>query len=710
MRLSSSLQDLSSFSRLDPERGRVEFEIEGSYARPQASRVLIKESGGSSFSKEKPLPETPFWRRRWIRIPLFALGLLLLFSFLYACSLSFSRYWSQNSSKYYVVLDCGSTGTRAYVYECSIDHKKGRYLPIHLKSLPESIGQISSSQSGRAYQRMETEPGFDKLVRNESGLRNAIHPLLRWAEKQIPKHAHKSTSLFVYATAGVRRLPSSDSKLLLDTVWSILKSYSFLCQRGWIKTISGMDEAFYGWIALNYQMGTIASVPPKDTFGSLDLGGSSLQVTFETSGVIPGETGLNLSIGDIRHHLSAYSLSGYGLNDAFDKSVVHLLRKQSAASLKDGKVALKHPCLHDGYREQYICRQCAPAGKGRGPLVGVRTSDKGQIGIPVTLVGEPVWEDCGALAKTTVNLSVWSNLTPVIDCEVQPCALADSLPRPHGQFYAMSGFFVVYKFFNLTSDATLDKLLMKGRKFCETRWDVAKNSVAPQPFIDQYCFRAPYVASLLRDGLHIDDNKVSIGSGSTTWTLGVALLGASQALSSKIHLYGYGIPYPEISRPVLLLILFLTLILLFVALSYVGKWIPRFFQRSYFPVFRHGNGTSSSIRSLPYPFAFQRWNPINSGDTRVKMPLSPTTSATEQRPFGVGHGLGGSCSQLSESSLHPSGGVSHSYSSGSLGQMPQDSVVAPFWTSHRSQMQLQSRRSQSREDLSSSLAEIHMKG
>lgn len=618
MRLSSSLQDLSTFSRLDPERGGVEFEIEGTCARPQASRVLIKESGGSSFSKEKPLPETPLWRRRWIRIPLFALGLLLLFSFLYACSLSFSRHWSQNSSKYYVVLDCGSTGTRAYVYECSVDHKKGgRYLPIHLKSLPENIGQISSSQSGRAYQRMETEPGFDKLVRNESGLRTAINPLLRWAEKQIPKHAHKSTSLFVYATAGVRRLPSSDSEWLLDTVWSILKSYSFLCQRDWIKTISGMEEAFYGWIALNYQKGTIASVPPKDTFGSLDLGGSSLQVTFETRDVTPGKTGLNLSIGDIRHNLSAYSLSGYGLNDAFDKSVVHLLRKQSAASfdnLKDGKVELKHPCLHDGYREQYVCRQCAPAGKERSHLVGARASGKGQIGIPVTLVGEPVWKDCSALAKTAVNLSEWSNLTPVIDCEVQPCALADSLPRPLGQFYAMSGFFVVYKFFNLTSDTTLDKLLSEGQKFCETTWEVAKNSVAPQPFIEQYCFRAPYVVSLLRDVLHIDDGQVSIGSGSTTWTLGVALFWASQALSSKIHLYGYGVPYPEINRPVLLLILLLTLVLLFVALSYVGKWIPRFFRRSYLPVFRHGNGTSSSILSLPYPFTFHRWNPINSGN------------------------------------------------------------------------------------------------
>lgn len=102
---------------------------------------------------------------------------------------------------------------------------------------------------------------------------------------------------------------------------------------------------------------------------------------------------------------------------------------------------------------------------------------------------------------------------------------------------------------------------------------------------------------------------------------------------------------------------------------------------------------------------------FSSGDQRVKTPLSPTIVGSQQGPFGLGHGLGGSSIQLTDSSsLHPSSsGVSHSFSSGSLGQMHFDGTsMGPFWSPHRSQMRLQSRRSQSREDLNSSLAEAHM--
>lgn len=63
-----------------------------------------------------------------------------------------------------------------------------------------------------------------------------------------------------------------------------------------------------------------------------------------------------------------------------------------------------------------------------------------------------------------------------------------------------------------------------------------------------------------------------------------------------------------------------------------------------------------------------------------------------------------------ESSFYPSASsVSHSYSSNNLGQMQFDSSnIGTFWSPHRSQMRLQSRRSQSREDLNSSVAEAHM--
>lgn len=92
------------------------------------------------------------------------------------------------------------------------------------------------------------------------------------------------------------------------------------------------------------------------------------------------------------------------------------------------------------------------------------------------------------------------------------------------------------------------------------------------------------------------------------------------------------------------------------------------------------------------------------------MPLSPTVAGSQQRPFSMSRGLSGSSVELMESSLHQSSSsVSHSYSSNSLGQMQfESSGMGSFWTPHRGQMRLQSRRSQSREDLNSSLAEAHV--
>ena len=456
---------------------------------------------------------------------------------------------------------------------------------------------------------METEPGFDKLVHNVSGLKGAIKPLIRWAEEQIPKHAHKTTSLFLYATAGVRRLPSSDSQWLLEKAWSILKSSSFLCQREWIKTISGAEEAYYGWIALNYHTGILGTIPKKATFGALDLGGSSLQITFENEQV-HNDTNLKLSIGPVSHHLSAYSLSGYGLNDAFDKSVVHLLKrflKITNADLASGNIEIKHPCLQSGYKEDYFCSQCASIYKGVGsPLSGgIGLGKGGKPGVPIHLIGAPKWEECRELAKVAVNLSEWSDQNPGIDCGLKPCALADNLPRPYGQFYAMSGFFVVYRFFNVSSDSTLDDVLEKGQEFCEKTWDTAKNSVAPQPFIEQYCFRAPYIVFLLREGLHITERQLINDSGSITWTLGVGLLEAGKAFSTRAVLHSYEIFQMKIKPVTLFAILFASIFSLICALSFVANWMPRFFRRPYLPLFRHNNASSTSVLNIPTPFRFQ---------------------------------------------------------------------------------------------------------
>uniref|UniRef100_A0A803PA89 Uncharacterized protein n=1 Tax=Cannabis sativa TaxID=3483 RepID=A0A803PA89_CANSA len=97
---------------------------------------------------------------------------------------------------------------------------------------------------------MQTEPGLDKFVDNSSGVRESLVPLITWEVKIVPCQRHKDTPIFVLATAGLRR--------------------------SWIRVLSGKEEAYYGWVALNYKMEISRNQSMSPTLELLDLGGSSL--------------------------------------------------------------------------------------------------------------------------------------------------------------------------------------------------------------------------------------------------------------------------------------------------------------------------------------------------------------------------------------------------------------------------------------------------
>eukprot|EP00253_Pinus_taeda_P004539 PITA_04539 len=657
LRLSSSLQDFSTYRKVGSEE--VDLALSGAgILRTKPSSIREGTGGGTSFSKDKGLPSTSLRKQCWLKVAVGFLLLLLLLILIIAGFGWLKSYRSTEASHFSIVLDCGSTGTRVYVYEwVRNDGKHQGSLPMVLRPFPEGTDGKSRQQNGRAYHRMETEPGFDKLLHNESGLRSAMEPLLQWAEKQIPAHAHKNSPLFLLATAGLRRMPSSDSEWILDKAWSILEESPFMCRRNWVRIITGVEEAYYGWVALNYMMGRLQNMPILETFGALDLGGSSLQVTFES------KYGLNLTIGTMERHLNAYSLTGYGLNDAFEKSVVLLLRKNlktDSGKFSGGQLHLNHPCIHAGYRQQYSCSQCSFLLQNGSPLVGGRDISKEESRVGLELIGEPNWEECEALAKSTINASEWSHSGAGTDCKQHPCAISDQQQQPQGQFYAMSGFFVVFKFFNLSAAASFNNVLEKGREFCTKTWQDAERSVVPQPFVEQYCFRAPYIVSLLRDGLQLKEQQVVVGSGSITWTLGIL----------------------------------------------------RLWRKPHLPLFGQHTSSGSPIIKIPSPFRFQGRNsigngisPSRSGDGRAKIPLSPSNSGCQQ-PFGLAQSLAGGSVQHADSLKHQSTVSVGLCFPSNLGQIQTD--TGPLWTPHRGQMRLQSRRSQSREDLSLSVLESHV--
>lgn len=722
LRLSSSLQDFSTYRKVSTEETDLVLGVGAGALRSKPSPLqLLREGnlGGSSFSKEKALPSASVKSRRWLKMAVGVSLFCILLTLIFLGSGRLRSNWRTEASQFSIILDCGSTGTRIHVYEwVPNDGKDHEKLPMVLHPFPQLVNSKTRQQNGRAYHRMETEPGFDKLLHNESGLRAAIEPLLRWAEKQIPAHAHRNSPLFLLATAGLRRLQTTDSEWVLDKAWSILEESSFMCRRSWVRIITGEEEAYYGWVALNYNKNRLGKYPVQETFGALDLGGSSLQVTFEAGESVQGDYGLNLSIGAMDYHLNAYSLSGYGLNDAFERSVVLLLKKNSNVHRRkiiDGQLQLHHPCLHFGYIQKYLCSQCSFLHQDGSPLVSGKTMNGKGRQVVIELIGSPNWEECESLAKSTVNASESSQLIAGIDCKEYPCALNKNQPQPQGQFYAMSGFFVVYKFFNLSSDATLGDVIEKGRSFCKKTWHDAERSVVKQPFIEQYCFRAPYVVSLLRDGLHLKDQQVVVGSGSITWTLGAALLEAGPLFSGNLRkrgqagLYIFKNDHFLLDLTTLTAVFIIFLIIIMFAVPCTRKWIFRFWRKPHLPLFGHYTPSSSSVPKIPSPFRFQSRSPSSNGisvgrsaDGRIKIPLSPTSSG--QQPFGLGQALAGGSS---DSGMHQSPtSIGVNFSSGNLGQVQIDSGT--IWTPHRSQTRLQSRRSQSREDLISSVLESHI--
>eukprot|EP01018_Ginkgo_biloba_P008846 Gb_31598 [translate_table: standard] len=533
----SPLQEFSTYCKINADEtdlvqgiGPTLFQTKSSYLHLPRAGV----AGSSKLAREKAWSLIPCTSRSWIKVGVGCSIILLLMSIIYL-GFGWGRSdWTLESSHFSIILDCGSTGTRVYVYEWLYNSGKGwNNLPVVVHLVPHDSDRSFHQQNSLTYHRVQTEPGLDKLLHNESGLRAAIEPLLHWAAHQVPAQAHKSTPVFLLATAGLRRLPNPDAKRVLDKAWSILETYPFMCQRSWVKIISGVEEAYYGWVALNYNMNRLGSVPKQTTFGALDLGGSSLQVTFESGEEAKNEYGLTLNLGSMEHHLYAYSLPGYGLNDAFEKSLVLLLKRVADSSNRKlsfsrNQLQLKHPCLHAGYRKLYYCSKCNLLPQTGSPQNGGKSTVNETSALELELVGDANWAECQMLAKSTVNASEWLQSAVATNCEQYPCALNKHQPLPYGNFYALSGFFVVYKLFNLSSAVTYDEILEKGRHFCSKTWQDAERSVLPQPFVEQYCFRAPYVVALLRDGLHIKGEQISIGSGSVTWTLGAALLEAGK--------------------------------------------------------------------------------------------------------------------------------------------------------------------------------------
>lgn len=125
------------------------------------------------------------------------------------------------------------------------------------------------------------------------------------------------------ATAGLRSVTPAEANAILEVVRDDLSASGFLFERHWARIISGEQEGINGWMAVNYLLGTFDKSAEKDgspptSTGVVEMGGSSMQITFAPSSPSDDDR-RQLDVIDIaghKYYLYTHSFLQYGLQAA----------------------------------------------------------------------------------------------------------------------------------------------------------------------------------------------------------------------------------------------------------------------------------------------------------------------------------------------------------------------------------------------------------
>jgi len=176
---------------------------------------------------------------------------LTAFMSFFSASVLFAENVSCEQQQCVAIIDAGSTGSRIHVYSYDVDTTNS----------PINITERWSKK---------IKPGFATIEANAPTIDAYFSTLLAGA----PSY---NLPVYLYATAGMRLLPPSKQQ-----VYYYLTRDWFKNRQNWqlinAKTITGSEEGLLGWLAVNYQLGTLAA--DSTPVGVLDMGGASVQIVF----------------------------------------------------------------------------------------------------------------------------------------------------------------------------------------------------------------------------------------------------------------------------------------------------------------------------------------------------------------------------------------------------------------------------------------------
>ncbi|KAM9197024.1 ectonucleoside triphosphate diphosphohydrolase 1 [Dugong dugon] len=378
--------------------------------------------------------------------------------------------------KFGIVFDAGSSHTTMYIYKWSAEKVNDTGLVYEIEACKVK------------------GPGISAFASNVQDIPVYLSKCMGRAKELIPKYKHHQTPVYLGATAGMRLLRMENeqsAKRILTSVTSFLNSYPFNFRDA--RIISGSEEGAYGWITINYLLGKLQkkqnSKDPssrknesQETYGALDLGGASTQITF-----VPKDTNISSPIKFMQFRLYGWNYTVYTYSFLCYGQDQALLLKLAKDTMATPSGTLLDPCFHPGYERtvnisDLFNNVCTREYKDFFPFDKLRIQGTGDF------------LQCQERLR---------NLFPTTYCRYTSCTFNGVfMPPVHGEFGAFSAYYYTMKFLNLTSDKVTseDMVIEKMKQYCSRPWKEVNTTYAgvKEKYLSEYCFSGTYVLTLLQ--------------------------------------------------------------------------------------------------------------------------------------------------------------------------------------------------------------------
>ncbi|EDO43911.1 predicted protein [Nematostella vectensis] len=384
-------------------------------------------------------------------------------------------------AKYAVLFDAGSSGTRCKVY------KLIQRQTLHVRD----VTQLNVPKPNKA------KPGLSSFGESPAGVGPYLQTLIEGAKKVVPVQYQAQTPVYLFATAGMRLLPVDQKIAVINEVNNFLrdsKKSPFAFKKGNAKVISGIDEATYDWVTVNFLMGALTGESDTE-YGVLDMGGASTQNAFDTNNTQHITVVLDLTKGMLP--LYAHSYLGYGEQEARKRFIRFLVNNR-----RHNRKVITNPCYNSNFEK-------------RVEVDGAEYLMRGGFNPQM----------CHMIIKS---------LFFCLSSKKDNCPFHQQ-PRLKGKFYSFSLFTYAFRETGVVSKngerIDMETLKRKMLSFCGrdlTEKELANKYTTPR------CFQLNFIYSMLTDGYRVDNsfelyNGESINGLDLNWTLG-AMLSALKVL------------------------------------------------------------------------------------------------------------------------------------------------------------------------------------